>query len=115
MEVNCRPSVIKHGDVYRMWFSVRGAQDFRGGENSYRIGYAESTDRIHWDRSDSEYGIDVSPGNWDSDMVCYGSVVEANDKLHMLYNGNGFGLTGIGYATMELAHAPTLKPLRERG
>lgn len=101
MEVACRPAIVKQNGVYRMWYSVRGASDFRGGENSYRIGYAESTDRLTWERMDSESGIDVSEDGWDCEMVCFCSVVEADRKLHMFYNGNGFGLTGIGYAFLD--------------
>ena len=101
MEVSCKPSVIKQDGLYRMWFSVRGAKDFRGGENSYRIGYADSKDGIQWERDDKRSGIDVTPDSWDSDMVCYCSIVEADDKFHMFYNGNGFGKTGFGYAVLE--------------
>ena len=34
-------------------------------------------------------------------MVCYPYVFEYNDKLYMLYNGNGYGKTGIGLAVLE--------------
>ena len=101
MEVNCRPTVVKQDNTYRMWYSVRKADDFRGGANSYRIGYAESRDRTHWQRMDEAAGIDVTPGDWDSEMICYCSVAEFDGKLHMFYNGNGFGKTGFGYAVWE--------------
>jgi len=35
-------------------------------------------------------------------MCCYPCVVTHENKLYMFYNGNGFGQTGIGYATWEL-------------
>ena len=42
-----------------------------------------------------------SESGWDSEMVCYPYVFEYNDKLYMLYNGNGYGKTGIGLAVLE--------------
>ncbi len=47
---------------------------------------------------DEEAGIDVSGEGWDSVMVTYPSVYEHDGELHLLYNGNGFGETGIGHA-----------------
>jgi hypothetical protein len=49
---------------------------------------------------DEEAGIDVSPSGWDSDMVEYACVFDHDGSRHMLYNGNGYGETGIGYAVL---------------
>jgi hypothetical protein len=88
-----RPVVVADGDVYRMWYSRRGS--------SYRIGYAESRDGLTWERRDDEAGIDVSATGWDSEMVAYACIVDVGGRRHMLYNGNGFGRTGIGLATLD--------------
>ena len=88
-----RPCVIKEEDTYKMWYSYRG--------ESYRIGYAESEDGIHWQRKDDEAGIDVSESGWDSEMIEYAFVFEHRGKKHMLYNGNSYGKTGLGYAIMN--------------
>ncbi len=85
-----RPCVIKDDDCYRMWYSYRG--------ESYRIGYAESEDGLHWTRKDDEVGIDVSPAGWDSEMIEYPYVFDHDDQRYLLYNGNGYGRTGIGLA-----------------
>jgi predicted GH43/DUF377 family glycosyl hydrolase len=87
-----RPCVVKDDDIYRMWYSYRG--------ESYRIGYAESEDGIHWERKDEEVGIDVSPSGWDSEMIEYPFVFDHEGKRYMLYNGNGYGKTGIGLAVL---------------
>jgi predicted GH43/DUF377 family glycosyl hydrolase len=100
-EAITRPSVIKIGRTYNMWFCYRGSQDFRDGKNSYRIGYAWSDNRTTWHRDDSQAGIDTSQSGWDSRMVAYPYVVKVKDKILMFYNGNGFGATGFGYATSE--------------
>lgn len=85
-----RPCVVCDGNGYRMWYSYRGQQ--------YRIGYAESEDGIAWTRMDSKSVLDVSKTGWDSEMVTYPLVLRHADRLHMLYNGNGYGRTGIGLA-----------------
>ena len=85
-----RPCVIRDGDRYRMWYASRGG--------AYRIGYAESPDGIRWERRDHEVGIDVSGSGWDSEMVAYPCVFDHAGRRYMLYNGNGYGRTGIGLA-----------------
>ena len=104
LESNTRPTVIKIGDTYHMWFAYRGAKDFRGGTGSYRIGYASSTDRINWDRDDSRAGIDVSEEGWDSAIITYPYVKKIRDRYLMFYNGNGFGASGFGYAIADWEH-----------
>lgn len=100
-----KASVIKCGDLYRMWFSYRNFANYRTDvNNSYRIGYAESSDGINWKRYDyneSPFGLDVSQDGWDSKMVEYPHVIKHKNKLLMFYNGNGFGASGFGYAIYE--------------
>jgi len=88
-----KPSVIKEDEIYKMWYSYRGA--------AYRIGYAESTDGIHFERMDELAGIDVSSEGWDSESVEYPHVFDHKGQRFMLYNGNRYGLTGIGLAVLE--------------
>ncbi len=88
-----RPCVIRDGELYRMWYSYRG--------DRYQLGYAESSDGISWVRKDDEAGLPLSPHGWDSEMIAYPDVFRHRDRLQMLYNGNGYGRTGIGLATAE--------------
>jgi hypothetical protein len=88
-----RPSVVKDGDRYRMWYSYRGV--------AYRIGYAESRDGISWQRLDEAAGIEPGPEEWDSQMIEYPFVFDTQAGRCMLYNGNSYGLTGIGVAMLE--------------
>jgi len=97
-EVNNRPTVIKIGETYHMWFCYRGIKDFRGGNESYRIGYAVSTDLKNWHRNDEDSGITVSKNGWDSQMIAYPYVIKDNNRLLLFYNGNEFGKSGFGYA-----------------
>ena len=88
-----RPCVLKEAGIYKMWYSYRG--------ESYRIGYAESKDGIKWERKDNEAGIDVSESGWDSEMIEYAFVFSHEGKKYMLYNGNDYGKTGLGYAVLS--------------
>jgi len=89
-----RPCVIKESaGVYRMWYAVRGKR--------YRIGVAESADGLTWTRHDDAAGIDVSASGWDSEMIEYPVVFDAAGRRYMLYNGNGYGRTGMGLAVLD--------------
>jgi hypothetical protein len=97
-----RASVLKEGDLYRMWYSYRGAFDYRTNlKTSYRIGYAESKDGIAWMRMDDAAGVDVSPDGWDSEMIEYPHVVRCCDIKYLFYNGNKFGHSGFGFAELS--------------
>ena len=99
-----RPTVYKDSDadgheIYRMYFSYRSATNYRtDAQRSYRMGCAESEDGIHWTRTDDQTGIDRSPEGWDSVMMDYCHVFTHRNRRIMLYNGNGFGASGFGYA-----------------
>jgi hypothetical protein len=89
-----RPWVIydEENAIYRMWFSY--ATPFR----DYRIGYATSYDGTNWDRGEDPF--DVSEGGWDSEMICFASVIKAHGSTYMFYNGNNHGETGFGLARL---------------
>lgn len=97
-ECTARPSVIKEDGLYKMWYCYRGSFDYRDGNDSYQIGYAESNDGISWDRKDNKVGLDTSLCGFDSKMKTYPSVIDIKDKRYMFYNGNSFGKDGIGLA-----------------
>jgi hypothetical protein len=93
-----KPFVMKEDDKpYQMWYSYRA----NGEILSYRIGYAESADGLQWTRMDDQAGIDVTPNAWDSDMISYPFIFRHKGELHMLYNGNGYGRAGFGFAILN--------------
>lgn len=97
-----RPCVFEEGGKYKMLYSYRGVRGYRTDPTqSYRLGYAESGDGLVWTRRDGEAGIVRSEEGWDSEMVEYCFVHEHGGRKYLFYNGNGFGLTGIGYAVLE--------------
>ena len=101
LEAYAHPTVVARNGRYHMWFSVRDSRDFRDGAGAYRIGYAVSPDGLTWERRDAEGGLGVSADGFDSTMTAYPFAVEADGRLHLFYNGNGFGQGGIGYAVWE--------------
>ncbi len=102
-----KASVLIEGGRYRMWYARRKLIDYRTDRaNSYRIGYAESADGKVWERKDELAGIDISDTGWDSEMLAYPHVVSMGNKKYLLYNGNGFGRTGFGYATLDESPSP---------
>ena len=97
-EATARPWVIRDAHGYRMYFCYRGSRGYRTDpRTAYRIGYAESADGLIWERMD-DAGIDVSDQGFDDVMLTYPSLYRHRGVEHLLYNGNGFGETGIGHA-----------------
>ena len=90
-----RPCVIRDGTTWRMWFSHRGAR--------YRIGFAESPDGLSWTRNSAPAPPGPSGAGWDAEMTEYPAVFDFQGRRHMLYNGDGYGRTGIGHAVLEEA------------
>jgi hypothetical protein len=45
--------------------------------------------------------LDMTQGDWDSDMRCYPCIFEMDGQVYLLYNGNEFGRYGFGLARLE--------------
>jgi hypothetical protein len=84
-----------------MWYCFRGSVDYRSDKaQAYRLGYAESANGVDWTRMDEAVGIERSADGPDSLMIEYPFVYAHKGRKHMLYNGNGFGETGILHAVL---------------
>lgn len=90
-----RPYIVQQHNYYQMFYSIR-----KKSPCAYRVGYAESSDGIHWQRKDTEVGLDVSSQGWDSDSIEYMAIVEVGKQTLCFYNGNDFGGTGFGVAEL---------------
>jgi hypothetical protein len=88
-----RPCVVRDEDRYRMWFAARG--------EAYRSAYAESEDGLLWTREEGVGGIQPSAEGWDAEMVAYPSILDLAGRRYLLYNGKGYGRTGVGYASAQ--------------
>lgn len=101
-ESQALPTVIEIEGRYHMFFCFRESFDFRTkAGRGYRIGHAYSDDLRNWTRDDSNPMLEISAGEWDSDMQCYPHVFECEGKVYLLYNGNEFGRNGFGLAVLE--------------
>jgi hypothetical protein len=90
-----KPMLIRDSDTYKLWICCRGL--------SYRVGYAESTDKGKtYVRKDEIVGIDISESGWDSQSIEYAYVFDYKGQRYMIYNGNDFGKTGIGLAKLTV-------------
>lgn len=97
-----RPCVLKNGDGYEMFFSYRQTENYRTAKGKgYQIGRAFSSDGISWVKDYDNVGITLSESGWDSEMMEYCHVFTHKGTDYMLYNGNGFGYSGFGYATRK--------------
>ncbi len=86
-----RPYVIFENGVWKMWFAYKG--------KNYKIGYAESDDGINWTRNDHFSSILPSDNSeFDSEMTEYAAVIKYKEMYYMFYNGNNYGIDGIGLA-----------------
>ena len=93
-----RPFVIKNDDFYEMWFCHKSI------DTNYEFGYATSNNGILWDRKTSLPAeiLNDSNSNWDREMNAYPSLIRANGYEFLIYNGNGYGLSGVGYAVRNI-------------
>lgn len=89
-----KPFVFIKDDVYHMYYSVATKHA------PYRINSAFSRDGVEFTKNTGEV-ICVSDSGWDSQMICYPYVINIFGELVLFYNGNYFGQTGFGYATLE--------------
>lgn len=89
-----RPRTYKKNGLYIMNFTY-GTIDGR-----YIAGQAFSNDGIKWNRDDNSLGISISKDGWDSIHLSYPSILTANDRTFMFYNGNNMGQDGFGYAEL---------------
>lgn len=89
-----RPKVYREPNGYSMLYT----KDLVTKE--YLAGYAFSSNGTVWTRDEGQLGLQASTQGWDSEMACYPVFLEAKGEKYMFYNGNGMGLTGVGYAKL---------------
>ncbi len=98
-----RPCVYFENGIYKMYHSNRKAIGYREEKSAgYSIGYSESLDGIHWRRLDDKSGIKKSDEGWDSQMIEYCTTYRTKEHRYLIYNGNGFGASGFGYAIQKI-------------
>lgn len=101
-ECQASPDVMFYQNKYHMFFSYKYSSNFRNTDRGYRIGYAYSSNLLHWVRDDEQAGIALSAGNeWDNQSIAYPHVFELDGNVYMMYLGNEVGRYGFGLAVLE--------------
>ena len=91
-----RPAVIRKSPTrLSMWFSYVNSV-----HGKYRIGYAESSDGVEWERDDESAGFSELP-EFAADMMCYPALFQVGDRLFMVFNGDRYGADGFGVAEWD--------------
>jgi len=97
---NIKPVVICHNQAMsrpcvriteageELWSAVRRS------DSKYRIRHYLNG------QIDCEDVLPVSETGWDSEMTCYPWLIELDGRTLMLYNGNGYGASGLGVAEL---------------
>lgn len=90
------PCVVKTGDTYHMWYS-----QFDLASSTSRIGYARSSDGIHWTKVNGtgQNGsvIDLGPpGSFDQLTASWPDVIKTDEGFMMWYYGNDGTKSRIG-------------------
>jgi len=101
-------SVLKEGEVYRMWFSWRPRAS---------LGLVESKDGFHWSKPRIVLAPNKASG-WEDD-INRPVVIKQDGVYHMWYTGQANGHSAIGYATSadgavwkRMSDKPVLSPDR---
>ena len=98
-EVQAFPHISISGGEMRMFFCYRSEFDFRSDTNSsYKLALATSVDGEKWVRESPS--LEIKFGDGATKMQCYPTYLKINDRGILLFNGDGFGRTGI-YAAYE--------------
>jgi len=100
-------SVLKEGDLFRMWFSWRPKQS---------IALVESKDGMHWSQPPRIVLGPRRETGWESDLN-RPVVIKREDGYHLWYTGQSRGRSRIGYATSpdgvvwkRMSDSPVLSP-----
>lgn len=87
-----RPKVYKTLTGYEMFYT----RDLVSKD--YLAGYATSKNGKDWERHDELFNLSKSETGFDSEMACYPVRIDTDKNRYLIYNGNGMGKDGIGYA-----------------
>ena len=89
-----RPTVFGKAGDYHMFYTTDTLQKV------YSCGYAQSSNGIDWIRRNDLFDLPPSITGWDSEMTCYPIPLTTAYGTYLFYNGNGMGLSGVGYARL---------------
>ena len=86
-----KPSVFKLNGQVGMFYSAR--------KKEYSIFFASSKNGYKFKKTNRK--LNLVSGNWSSKAQCYPAFLDFGDKKFLIYCGNKYGKTGIGYAEIK--------------
>lgn len=98
-EIHSAPWVRRVNGIFEMWFSSRGVSTM--ASKNFKPSFAYSLDGTTWTRNDDSTGLERSVEGFDSEMLCYPALIEAEGNTYLFYSGNGVGRGGLGVARMR--------------
>jgi hypothetical protein len=97
-----RPVIFFEDGLYKMYYSYRNAKGYRSDPSrAYRLGLAVSGDSRRFERRNDLFELSGPRGAWESIMNEYCHFYEHGANKYLVYNGNGFGKSGFGFAVAE--------------
>lgn len=90
-----RPWLVKEGNNRRLFYSERKLEYMR-----YRLENKLLSTNNKVLESRMNFEIEPGPADFDSEEICYSSVININNTSYMFYNGNNLGQKGIALATL---------------
>jgi hypothetical protein len=104
------PTVLFDGSTYQMWFMGSMSVPTAYGELD-RIGYATSTDGLHWTKHGGNPVLDMGPpGSWE-DLAIFGpTVLFAGGCYKMWYAGQENVQVGTRWPYARIGYADTCAP-----
>lgn len=100
-----RPWAVDIRGERHLFFAQRGTYGFRAeGPAAYRLLQVRLDADGHPEQEATPliFATPPAPGDWDGVMQAYPSILPLNGGYVMFYNGNGFGIEGFGWATLDL-------------
>lgn len=86
------PNIIKYKEFFFLAYSLKK-------DNRYSIVFKKSIDLISWNSLPEMTFSPNQDSDWENEETCYPFLfINSNNELSMIYNGNKYGKTGIGYA-----------------
>ena len=98
-----RPWIVASSGGNHLYYSRRGSDYREGGKSPYqmaRVPMDPATGLVAGTGTPLEFQNPPQAGDFDSWMQAYSCVLPSGPDLIMVYNGNGFGKTGIGWARL---------------
>lgn len=90
------PQIIRCDGEIGIIYSIRSCT------HGYILGYSVYDDKTQqWIRNDDKMKFVNDPGEWETEMQCFGKIFSYNEETYLFYCGNHYGIGGLGWARLK--------------